>query len=66
MRDVETVLRARQAHSTALKGCGDTLRERTRMFFGALPKAGGFQAEGRMPFEQREQFLEETATFIWP
>src|SRR5271170_1498389 len=59
VRDVETVLRARQAHSTALKGCGDMLRERARMFFAALPKAGGFQAEGRMPFEQREQFLEE-------
>jgi ATP-dependent DNA helicase DinG len=59
VRDLETVLRARQAHSTALKGCGDTLRERTRMFFGALPRAGGFQGEGRMPFEQREQFLEE-------
>jgi ATP-dependent DNA helicase DinG len=59
VRDTETVLRARQAYSTALKGCGDTLRERTRMFFGALPRAGGFQGEGRMPFEQREQFLEE-------
>jgi ATP-dependent DNA helicase DinG len=59
VRDLETVLRARQAHSTALKGCGDTLRERARMFFGALPRAGGFQGEGRMPFEQREQFLEE-------
>src|ERR1700688_1103480 len=42
VRDMETVLRARQAHSTALKGCGDTLRERARMFFGALPRAGGF------------------------
>jgi ATP-dependent DNA helicase DinG len=59
VRDVEMVLRARQAHSTALKGCGDMLRERARMFFAALPRAGGFQGEGRMPFEQREQFLEE-------
>jgi ATP-dependent DNA helicase DinG len=58
VRDLETLLRAKQAHSTALKGCGDTLRERARMFFGALPR-GGSQAEGRMPFEQREQFLEE-------
>ena len=33
VRDMETVLRARQAHSTALKGCGDMLRERARMFF---------------------------------
>jgi ATP-dependent DNA helicase DinG len=59
VRDMETVLRARQAHSTALKGCGDMLRERARMFFGALPRGTSFQAEGRMPFEQREQFLEE-------
>jgi ATP-dependent DNA helicase DinG len=59
VRDVETVLRARQAHSTALKGCGDMLRERGRMFFGSLPRNGAVQADGRMPFEQREQFLEE-------
>ena len=59
VRDMETVLRARQAHSTALKGCGDMLRERSRMFFAALPRGSGGQAEGRMPFEQREQFLEE-------
>jgi ATP-dependent DNA helicase DinG len=59
VRDVETVLRARQAHSTSLKGCGDMLRERGRMFFGSLPRSGAVQADGRMPFEQREQFLEE-------
>src|SRR3984957_18642362 len=59
VRDVETVLRAKQAHSTALKGCGDMLRERGRMFFGALPRSGTGQGDGRMPFEQREQFLEE-------
>jgi ATP-dependent DNA helicase DinG len=59
VRDVEAVLRARQAHSTALKGCGEMLRERGRMFFAALPRNGGFQGDGRMPFEQRAQFLEE-------
>ena len=58
VRDLEAVLRSKQAHSTSLKGCGDTLRERSRMFFAALPR-GTFQGEGRMPFEQREQFLEE-------
>src|ERR1700753_3723365 len=41
VRDMETVLRAKQAHSTALKGCGDTLRERARMFFAALPRGSG-------------------------
>jgi ATP-dependent DNA helicase DinG len=58
VRDLEITLRARQASSTALKGAGDTLRERSRMFFAALPR-GNYQGEGRMPFEQREQFLEE-------
>jgi ATP-dependent DNA helicase DinG len=58
VRDLEITLRARQASSTALKSCGDALRERSRMFFAALPR-GNREGEGRMPFEQREQFLEE-------
>jgi ATP-dependent DNA helicase DinG len=58
VRDVEAILRAREAHSTSLKGCGEMLRDRGRMFFAALPRGGG-QGDGRMPFEQREQFLEE-------
>ena len=58
VRDLEAVLRSKQAHSTSLKGCGDMLRERSRMFFAALPR-GTYQGEGRMPFEQREAFLEE-------
>jgi ATP-dependent DNA helicase DinG len=59
VRDIEAVLRARQAHSTALKGCGETLKERGRMLFAALPRNGSYQGDGRMPFEQRAQFLEE-------
>jgi ATP-dependent DNA helicase DinG len=59
VRDMEAVLRARQAHSTALKGCGETLKERGRMLFAALPRNPGYQGDGRMPFEQRAQFLEE-------
>jgi ATP-dependent DNA helicase DinG len=59
VRDVEAILRARQAHSTALKGCGEMLKERGRMLFAALPRSGGYQGDGRMPFEQRAQFLEE-------
>ena len=58
VRDMENVLRARGASSTGLKSCGDTLRERSRMFFAALPR-GTAQGDGRMPFEQREQFLEQ-------
>jgi ATP-dependent DNA helicase DinG len=59
VRDMEAVLRSRQAHSTALKGCGETLKERGRMLFAALPRNGNYQGDGRMPFEQRAQFLEE-------
>jgi ATP-dependent DNA helicase DinG len=59
VRDMEAILRARQAHSTALKGCGETLKERGRMLFAALPRNGSYQGDGRMPFEQRAQFLEE-------
>ena len=58
VRDLEAALRSRQAHSTELKGCGDSLRERSRMFFAALPR-GASQGDGRMPFEQREEFLEQ-------
>ncbi len=54
-RDLETMLRARQAYSSSLKSTGDMLRERARMFFGALPLTG----ESRAQFTGRDQFLEE-------
>ena len=59
VRDMEAMLKAKQALSSGVKGCGEMLRERARMFFAALPQRGGGQGEGRMPFEQREEFLEE-------
>src|ERR1035438_1462248 len=38
-----------------------TLRDRARMFFAALPVAAELNAGlGRMPFEQRAEFLEES------
>ncbi len=50
-RDLETMMRARQALSpAACKGMRRHLRERARMFFGALPM--GKNGEGRMQFEQ--------------
>jgi ATP-dependent DNA helicase DinG len=61
-RDVETMLRAKHASTSAIESATATLRERARMFFAALPvdesalKAG----LGRMPFEQRAEFLEES------
>ena len=54
-RDLEMMLRAKHSYSSSLKACGEMLRERARMFFGALPLGG----EGRAQFSHREEFLEE-------
>jgi len=76
-RDVETLLRARQACTPAIESATATLRERARLFFAALPydaaqpqpdsiaaldappNASPFAGLGRMPFDQRAEFLEE-------
>ncbi|SNT06829.1 ATP-dependent DNA helicase DinG [Granulicella rosea] len=55
-RDTETMLRAKQASSSSIESATNILRERSRMFFAALPTEG--QPIGRMPFEHREYFLE--------
>ena len=56
-RDVEMMLRAKQASSSALESACAILKERSRMFFAALPVEA--QPLGRMPFDpvQRESFL---------
>ena len=59
VRDVEIMLRAKQASSSAIESACAILKDRSRMFFAALP-AEGFQAVGRMPFEGRREFLEES------
>ena len=55
-RDLETMLRAKQALSSGLQSAAQLLRERSRMFFGALPMS--MNGEGRMQFANREEFLE--------
>ena len=57
-RDVEMMLRAKQASSSSIESACATLKERSRSFFGALPMES--QPLGRMPFDptQRESFLE--------
>ena len=57
-RDVEILLRAKQALSASLTASAELVRERGRMFFGALPEPKG--ADGRMPFTDREEFLEQS------
>ncbi len=56
-RDVEILMRAKQALSTTLESSCGMLRDRARAFFAALPADG--PAGGRMPFTHREEFLEE-------
>jgi ATP-dependent DNA helicase DinG len=57
-RDTETMLRAKQASSSAIESACAILKDRSRMFFAALPVEP--QPLGRMPFDhiQRETFLE--------
>lgn len=57
-RDVEVLLRAKQSLSASLTAAAELIRERGRMFFAALPEPKG--AEGRMPFTDREEFLEQS------
>jgi ATP-dependent DNA helicase DinG len=58
-RDVEAMLKAKNALSTGVRAGGEMLRERGRLLFAALPQgAGGYAGEGRMPFPGREEFLE--------
>ncbi len=59
VRDVEIMLRAKQASSSSIESACAVLKDRARMFFAALPTEG-FQSLGRMPFEGRREFLEES------
>jgi len=58
VRDTDMMLKAQKASSSAVESACQTLKERSRMFFGALPVES--QPLGRMPFDrvQREAFLE--------
>jgi ATP-dependent DNA helicase DinG len=57
-RDVETLLRAKQSLSAGLSQAAQRVREGAARFFGALPELKG--AEGRIPFPDREGFLEHS------
>ncbi len=54
-RDLDMMLRAKHAISHGPKVAAEMLRERSRMFFAALPLG----TEGRAQFTHREEFLEE-------
>ena len=60
-RDLETMLRAKQGLNSSITSAAQIARERARMFFAALPRGSGNRgsgSEGRMPFLNREEFLE--------
>jgi ATP-dependent DNA helicase DinG len=64
-RDVETLLRARKELNAEVVTAAQMIRERARMFFAALPtrtdsRGDGFGSggDGRIPFTNREEFLE--------
>ncbi len=52
-RDTDTMMRGKEG-AEKLPGATQQLRDRARMFFGALPVV----ADGRQPFDHREEFLE--------
>jgi ATP-dependent DNA helicase DinG len=58
IRDVDLMLKAKQASTSAIESACAVLRDRSRMFFAALPDEGF--GPGRMPFENREEFLEQS------
>lgn len=61
VRDVEIMLRAKQASTSAIESACSTLQNRSRMFFSALPE--GTNGAGRMPFLNRPDFLEESGDY---
>jgi ATP-dependent DNA helicase DinG len=61
VRDVEIMLRAKQASTSAIESACSTLQNRSRMFFSALP--GETKGTGRMPFLNRADFLEESGDY---
>jgi ATP-dependent DNA helicase DinG len=61
-RDIDLLLKAKQASNTAIESASATLKDRARLFFSILPMQTGDQGfgMGRMPFHNRASFLEES------
>jgi len=62
-RDVESLLRAKGELKAEIVTAAQTIRERARMFFAVLPMRlthgdRGHSGDARMPFTDREEFLE--------
>ncbi len=65
IRDVDLMLKAKQASTSAIESACAILKDRSRMFFAILPMetSGLPGGAGRMPFHNREAFLEESGDF---
>jgi Rad3-related DNA helicases len=61
-RDIETMLKSKEAFSSSIVNAISNVKERAHRFFAALPSEDSFGAPaiGRIPFEDREAFLEES------
>jgi len=58
-RDVELMLKSKDALSSSIVSACTSLHDRARLFFAALP-AESNASIGRMPFDRRTDFLEES------
>ena len=58
-RDIDLLLKSKDALSSSITSACNTLHDRARLFFAALP-AEANASLGRMPFEHRADFLEES------
>ncbi len=61
-RDVELMLKSKDALSSSIASACASLHDRARMFFAALP-AEGTGNIGRVAFERRADFLEESGDY---
>ena len=61
-RDVELMLKAKDALSSSIVSSCTSLHDRARMFFAALPAEANSNI-GRMPFERRADFLEDSGDY---
>ena len=61
-RDIELMLKAKDSLSSSIVSSCTSLHDRARMFFAALPTEVN-SSIGRMPFERRADFLEESGDY---
>ena len=61
-RDIELMLKSKDALSSSIVSSCTSLHDRARMFFAALPAEPNSNI-GRMPFDRRADFLEESGDY---